>query len=85
MDIRHPFLEKSNFFKVYNSGAGLWSFIYAILAAIYSPLLHRNVMHCKESYKQFTKKLKLSSLNNKRGNIKDLKYFYGKLKIWMLV
>ena len=82
MDIRHPTLEKRNFFKVYNSGSGLWSFIYAILAALYSPLLHRNVMHYKESYKKFTKKIEMESLNIKRGNIKDLKMFLQQNKNW---
>ena len=55
MDIHHPQLDKRSFFKVYNCGNGLWSFIYSVLAALDSHILPRNVMHDKETYTKFMK------------------------------
>ena len=75
MDLQHPQLEKRNFFRVYNSGSGIWSFIYSVLAALYSGVLHRNVIHYKETYHKFLRKLDLTSLRYQKGSIKDIKTF----------
>ena len=75
MDIKHPQLEKRNFFKVYNSGTGICSFIYSVLAALYSDKLHRNVMHYKETYQKFLKNLDMTSLRYQKGSIRDIKTF----------
>ena len=75
MDIKHPQLEKRNFFKVYNSGTGICSFIYSVLAALYSDKLHRNVMHYEETYQKFLKNLDMTSLRYQKGLIRDIKTF----------
>ena len=75
MDLHHPQLNKRHFFKVYKSGMRLWSFIYSVLAAIYSHIFHRNGIHYKATYFKFIKNLDLASLNFNRGTIKDLKKF----------
>ena len=75
MDIRHPQLEKRNFFRVHNSGYGIWSFIYSILAAIYSNSLHRNIMHHHTSYQKFIKSSNINTSRFESGSIKDVKLF----------
>ena len=72
----HPQLDKRNFSKVHNAGFGIRSFIHSVLAAIYSPMLHRNLIHNHKPYERFTKNLNLASaIKLEKGSIKNIKEF----------
>ena len=60
-NLSHPLLNNNNIFKIYNVGKE--SFIYAVLSALYSNRLHRNVAHNIRPYKIFKKKLNLANIN----------------------
>ena len=60
--MNHPQLNDRHFFRIHDSGSGITSFIYCLLAAIYSNDLHRNVMHSKQAYQNFLKTLNLENI-----------------------
>ena len=51
--MNHPQLNSRHFFRIYDTGSGVTSFIYSLLAAKYSNVLHRNIMHSKKAYQVF--------------------------------
>ena len=71
--MNHPQLNSRHFFRIYDTGSGVTSFIYSLLAAIYSNVLHRNVMHSKKAYQAFLKTLDLKKVSYHSSSIKNLK------------
>ena len=73
--MEHPQLNRRHFFKVYKSGYGIVSFIYSLMAALYSNTIHRNFMHSPNCYKRFVNTLNLQKITFSKDSLKQLKIF----------
>ena len=72
-DIRHPILNNNSIFKVYQSKDE--SFIYSILAALYSNKIDRRLFHSPSVYEKYKKTLNIKNINFPMRN-KDIIHFY---------
>ena len=70
-DIYHPVLNNNSIFKIYQSKNE--SFLYSVLAAIYSKTIDRRLFHLPNAYIKYKKKLNLENLSfpMKNKNIKS--------------
>ena len=59
-DIHHPILNNNSIFKVYQSKGE--SFVYSILAALYSNKIDRRSFHRPSAYQKYRKLLNLKNI-----------------------
>ena len=59
-DIFHPILNNNSIFKIYQSKDE--SFLYSILAAIYSQKIEKKIFHQPNSYKKFKKLINIENI-----------------------
>ena len=71
-DIHHPVLNNNSIFKVYQSKNE--SFLYSILAALYSNKIDRRLFHRPSAYQKYKKTLNLENLSLPIRN-KDIVHF----------
>ena len=71
-DIYHPVLNNNSIFKIYQSKNE--SFLYSVLAAIYSKTIDRRLFHLPNAYIKYKKKLNLENLSFPMKN-KNIKVF----------
>ena len=70
-DIYHPVLNNNSIFKIYQSKNE--SFLYSVLAAIYSKTIDRRLFHLPNAYIKYKKKLNLENIS---FPMKKIKAFY---------
>ena len=71
-DIHHPVLNNNSIFKVYQSKNE--SFLYSILAALYSNKIDRRLFHRQSAYQKYKKTLNLENISLPIRN-KDIVHF----------
>ena len=71
-DIYHPVLNNNSIFKIYQSKNE--SFLYSVLAAIYSKTIDRRLFHLPNAYIKYKKKLNLENISFPMKN-KNIKVF----------